>query len=91
MQGHSAANMVPIVAANRIGREAGQSCEISFFGGSFITGGTGALLADARNDNGVVTAAVDLHALQTARAALGLFRDRRPDLYLPLLSLDGSE
>ena len=90
MQGHAAANMVPVVAANRRGREQGRSCEVTFYGGSFVTDGTGALVAEAgRGEDGVVMARLDLDALRRARAAFGLFRDRRPDLYRPLLALDG--
>ncbi len=92
MQGHAAANMVPVVAANRIGTEAGASCTVTFYGGSFATDGTGALL-DVRGpgEEGLVLASYDLDALARARAAWGLFRDRRPDLYVPLLTLDGQE
>jgi N-carbamoylputrescine amidase len=92
MQGHAAANMVPVVAANRIGTEVGRSCSITFYGGSFATDGTGAIL-DQRGpgEEGLVLAQYDLDRLALARAAWGLFRDRRPDLYVPLLSLDGQE
>jgi N-carbamoylputrescine amidase len=90
MQGHAAANMVPVVAANRWAREQGRSCAVTFYGGSFVTDGTGAIVAKAgRGEDGVVTARLDLEALRRARAAFGLFRDRRPDLYRPLLALDG--
>lgn len=92
MQGHAAANMVPVVAANRIGTEVGRSCSITFYGSSFATDGTGAIL-DQRGpgEEGLVLAEYDLDRLARARAAWGLFRDRRPDLYVPLLSLDGQE
>ena len=90
MQGHAAANMVPLVTANRVGREAGESCAITFYGSSFIADETGAIVAEApRDERAVVTARFDLDAVAAARASWGLFRDRRPDLYAPLLTLDG--
>jgi N-carbamoylputrescine amidase len=94
MQGHSAANLVPVVASNRVGLERsldGKS-EITFYGGSFITDCTGAIvqLADDHADGVVLTHTFDLDANRTQRASWGLFRDRRPELYGALLSLDGS-
>lgn len=90
MQGHAAANMTPLVASNRIGREEGESCALTFYGSSFIADATGAKVAEApRDSRAVITARFDLEALRAARAAWGLFRDRRPDLYGPLLTLDG--
>ncbi len=92
MQGHAAANMVPVLAANRVGTEVGRTCSVTFYGGSFATDGTGAVLAARGPDEeGVLVVEYDLDRLARARAAWGLFRDRRPDLYLPLLSLDGQE
>ncbi len=92
MQGHAAANMVPLVASNRIGTEDGESCSLTFYGSSFIADETGAKLVEAdREGEAVVTQRFDLDALAARRAAWGLFRDRRPDLYLPLLTLDGQE
>lgn len=92
MQGHAASNMVPVIAANRIGTEAGESCSVTFYGSSFITDGRGEILAQAPRDAGaVVSATLDLDALALARAGWGLFRDRRPDLYVPVLSLDGQD
>lgn len=90
MQGHAGANYMPLIASNRIGREVGETCEITFYGTSFIAGPTGEILADAgRDKEAVVTATVDLDAIATARNSWGLFRDRRPDLYGALQSLDG--
>ncbi len=87
MQGHAAANMLPVVASNRIGVEQLAGSEITFYGGSFITDETGALLAQAtRAEPGIITASFDLTALRARRAAWGLFRDRRPDLYGRLLA-----
>jgi N-carbamoylputrescine amidase len=92
MQGHAAANMVPVVASNRVGTEEGQSCSLTFYGSSFIADGSGALVEEApRTGESVLTHTLDLDELASARAAWGLFRDRRPDLYVPILSLDGEE
>jgi N-carbamoylputrescine amidase len=89
MQGHSAANVMPVVAANRIGTEESAS-KLTFYGSSFITDGGGEIVAEApRDEQAVVTATFDLDALRANRAAWGLFRDRRTALYRGLLSLDG--
>lgn len=86
MQGHAAANLVPVAAANRIGTEVGASCTLDFYGSSFIAGPTGELIAAAdRHVPGVLTADFDFAALRRQRLAWGVFRDRRPDLYGRLL------
>ncbi len=91
MQGHAAANLVPVIASNRIGVERGQNTEITFYGTSFITDHLGAVLAQApRDEQAVITAKIDLDAIVEERAAWGLFRDRRPELYRPLMTLDGN-
>ena len=93
MQGHAGANLMPLVASNRIGREVGNNGEreLTFYGSSFIADATGAKVAEAgRDDECVLTASFDLAALRQMRQAWGLFRDRRPDLYGALLTLDGS-
>ncbi|WP_308387856.1 N-carbamoylputrescine amidase [Acidithiobacillus sp. AMEEHan] len=89
MQGHAAANVMPVIAANRVGREDGESASITFYGGSFITDGTGALLAQADLKEGFIHADLDLQAIARQRIDWGLFRDRRPDLYAPICSFDG--
>lgn len=90
MQGHAAANLVPVIASNRIGVERGKNTEITFYGTSFITDHLGAVLAQApRDEQAVITAKIDLDAIVEERAAWGLFRDRRPELYRPLMTLDG--
>ncbi len=90
MQGHAGANLMPVVAANRIGREVGRTCEITFYGSSFVADATGAKVAEAgRDDEAVVVATFDRDRLRTQRAAWGLFRDRRPELYGPIVTLDG--
>jgi N-carbamoylputrescine amidase len=90
MQGHAGANLMPLVAANRVGHEVGQTCDITFYGSSFIADNTGAKVAEAgRDGEAVIVATFDRDALRTQRAAWGLFRDRRPELYGPITTLDG--
>jgi N-carbamoylputrescine amidase len=90
MAGHAAANMVPVIASNRIGAERAENSEITFYGSSFICDATGDKIAEAdRVSAEILTATFDLDELAAARASFGLFRDRRPDLYGALLTLDG--
>ena len=93
-QGHAAANLMPLIASNRIGtehsRQHPRSLHIRFYGSSFITDASGAMLAEADQESeSVITASFDLDALQTARDDWFVFRDRRPELYGPLASLSG--
>ncbi|ELA9712734.1 TPA: N-carbamoylputrescine amidase [Vibrio parahaemolyticus] len=82
MQGHSAANLVPVVASNRVGTEVDDGIETTFYGSSFITDHTGAKIAEGpREGETIIYAEIDLAATAKARHAWGLFRDRRPDLY----------
>jgi len=91
MQGHAAANVVPLIASNRIGVERGQQYEMTFYGSSFIADPTGAKVAEAdRSNEAILTATFDLDAVRAQRHAWGVFRDRRPELYAPLLTLDGT-
>ncbi len=90
MQGHAAANIMPLVASNRVGTEQGEKHRLTFYGSSFIASHTGEKIAEAdRSGETVLTASFDLEAVRHYRQAWGVFRDRRPDLYHPLLSLDG--
>lgn len=90
MQGHAGANLVPVIAANRVGHEVGVDHEITFYGTSFITDHTGAIVSEAdRTTTEALLATFDLESIRRQRIGWGLFRDRRPDLYGPLLSLDG--
>jgi N-carbamoylputrescine amidase len=90
MQGHAGANLTPLIASNRTGREVGLTTEITFYGSSFIADPTGDKVAEAgRDGEAVLTATFDLDDARRLRQAWGLFRDRRPDLYGPLLTLDG--
>lgn len=91
MRGHAAANILPVVASNRIGTEvAPEGTAVTFYGSSFISDHTGQLLAKAdRHSEAVLTATVDLDAIRDLRASWGLFRDRRADLYGAVQTLDG--
>jgi N-carbamoylputrescine amidase len=91
MQGHAAANVIPVIASNRIGTEPGRKgTELTFYGSSFIAGPTGEKVAEAdRTTETVLTATFDLDGIAKQRSAWGLFRDRRPELYTPLLTMDG--
>ena len=90
MRGHAGANMVPVVAANRIGTETTDSVSMTFYGSSFIADHLGALVACAGRDaEEVLVHRFDLDACREYRQSWGCFRDRRPDLYGALLTHDG--
>jgi len=91
MQGHAGANVTPLVASNRIGTEPGaKGTSITFYGSSFIAGPTGEKLQEAdRATQSVLVQSFDLDEIAHMRASWGVFRDRRPELYAPLLTLDG--
>jgi len=90
MRGHAAANILPVVASNRIGTETAGNVAVTFYGSSFISDPTGQLLAKAdRATESLITATVDLDAIARLRATWGLFRDRRPETYRALTTLDG--
>jgi N-carbamoylputrescine amidase len=86
MVGHAVSNVVPVVAANRIGDESGQI----FYGSSFIADPRGDKRVElGRTDEGAIVATFDLDAIERARASWGFFRDRRPELYDVLTTADG--
>ena len=90
MQGHAAANMRPVIASNRTGKETVGAMSVTFFGSSFITDQTGAKLAEAgRDEEAVLSATFDLDRIARERAAWGVFRDRRPELYGAVMGHDG--
>jgi N-carbamoylputrescine amidase len=90
MQGHAAANVMPLVASNRIGVERGERYEMTFYGSSFIAGPAGEKIVEAdRSSEAVLTATFDFEEVRRQRHAWGVFRDRRPELYGPLMTLDG--
>lgn len=90
MQGHAAANLIPVIAANRIGEETVEPCEenggqkskLNFYGSSFMTDETGEILFGAgRDQEEILIASYDLDELAAKRLEWGLFRDRRPECY----------
>ncbi|MCH8552800.1 MAG: N-carbamoylputrescine amidase [Natronospirillum sp.] len=89
--GHAAANVMPVIACNRVGTEQQGNSKITFYGSSFIADETGTRVKEMnQSDTGVITHSFDLAELRTKRQAWGVFRDRRPDLYAPLLTKDGA-
>jgi N-carbamoylputrescine amidase len=92
MQGHAAANVMPLVGSNRIGTEKAMSSEVTFYGSSFVADQTGAIVAELdREHEGVANATFDLDEVAKARASWGLFRDRRPELYGVIVGHDGTD
>lgn len=104
MQGHAGANLMPLVVSNRVGAEHVGAATLTFFGGSFIAGIKGEIVSQVgassgvpegqmdphpQQVEGVVLATFDLDEVQKIRAGWGVFRDRRPQLYTPLLTSDG--
>jgi len=90
MQGHAAANIMPLIASNRVGREDDGAVSLTFYGTSFIAGHTGEILVDAdRASETHVTASVDLDETAAYRQDWGVFRDRRPEMYGRVMTLDG--
>jgi N-carbamoylputrescine amidase len=91
MQGQAAANLTPLIASNRIGMEEGKrGTSMTFYGSSFIADHTGGKVQEAaRTGEAVLVHTFDLDAIGRIRSYWGTFRDRRPELYGPLLTLDG--
>ncbi len=84
MIGHSVSNVVPVIASNRVGNEEGQV----FYGSSFISNHRGDKVQElGRKDEGVIVQTFDLEEIEKNRASFGFFRDRRPELYGPLLGV----
>ena len=95
MQGHAAANLMPVIAANRIGTETispdeenqNQTSALSFYGTSFLTDGTGAVVQQLSRDTaGIAAQTYDLDELEEMRMSWGVFRDRRPEYYRAISS-----
>ncbi len=90
-QGHAGANLMPLIASNRIGREEQDGYDITFYGSSFIADQFGAKVQELNEtEEGILVHRFDLDALEKIRSAWGVFRDRRPNLYGSLKTLDGS-
>ena len=86
MQGHSAANTIPVIASNRIGTEINEKFSMTFYGSSFITDGTGIKVKECSRDNEeYIIQKFDLDSIQEHRSSWGFFRDRRTDLYKDIL------
>lgn len=95
MQGHAAANIIPVMAANRIGTETVEPCEanggqcssLRFYGSSFITDASGAIMQDGKRDREeILSAEFDFAQIRKERPEWGLFRDRRPEQYTKIVS-----
>lgn len=87
MQGHAAANIMPLIASNRIGTETDET-SMTFYGTSFITDETGEIITQAgRTEESVLVAEFDLDALRDKRRGWGVYRDRRPEMYAPMMKL----
>jgi N-carbamoylputrescine amidase len=86
MQGHSAANLLPVIASNRVGKEK----TVKFYGSCFITDETGAIVAEGdQNTETCVTYTLNIDKVRFDRACWGLFRDRRPSMYETIITTDG--
>lgn len=82
MKGHAAANIIPVVAANRIGEEKEDNSSMTFYGSSFIASCEGEKLKEmSRTEEGFIIEELDLDYSNKKRYSWGIFRDRRPDLY----------
>ena len=86
MQGHAAANMTPIIASNRIGKEIADKTEMTFYGHSFISDETGEIKCECNDKSeGTILHSFNIDEIRISRASWGLFRDRRPELYDKIL------
>jgi N-carbamoylputrescine amidase len=92
MRGHAAANIMPVIASNRIGKESSNHLSLEFYGSSFISNHLGELICEAdRDSENIITHQFDLDKIALYRRDWGVFRDRRTDLYGNILSLDGNQ
>lgn len=86
MQGHAAANIMPVIASNRIGTETDDESSMTFYGSSFIADQTGTIVEEAdRETESVLVHEFDLDATAQMRREWGVFRDRRPEMYGTLM------
>ena len=89
-QGHAGANVMPLIASNRIGNEEQDGYDITFYGSSFIANQFGEKVAELNEtEEGILVHSFDLDELEKIRSAWGVFRDRRYNLYTPVTTLDG--
>ena len=92
MCGHAAANIMPVIASNRIGKESSNDLSMEFYGSSFISNHLGELVCEAdRESEKIITHTFDLDLITQYRRDWGVYRDRRTDLYKEILTLDGNK
>ena len=92
MRGHAAANIMPVIASNRIGKESSNDLSMEFYGSSFISNHLGELVSEAdRESEKIITYTFDLDLIKQYRRDWGVYRDRRTDLYNEILTLDGNK
>jgi len=92
MRGHAAANIMPVIASNRIGKESSNDLSMEFYGSSFISNHLGELVCEAdRESEKIITHTFDLDLITQYRRDWGVYRDRRTDLYNEILTLDGNK
>ena len=92
MRGHAAANIIPVLASNRIGTESDKDSAMTFFGSSFITDEDGNIAVElSRDEENIAIAEFDLKSIDKKRISWGVFRDRRPDLYGSIIKFDDSK
>ena len=92
MRGHAAANIMPVIASNRIGQESSNDLSMEFYGSSFISNHLGELVSEAdRESEKIITHTFDLDLIKQYRRDWGVYRDRRTDLYNEILTLDGNK
>ncbi|MCI2111087.1 MAG: N-carbamoylputrescine amidase [Bacilli bacterium] len=92
MKGHAAANLMPVLASNRVGLEKARGSSMRFFGSSFIADQHGEKAVEMnREEEGYRLASFDLEAIDEERRDWGVFRDRRPELYGDLIKLDATK
>lgn len=92
MKGHAAANIMPVLASNRVGEEKAKNSSMTFYGSSFIADCFGELVESMdKTEEGIRVHEFDLEQIKFERLSWGVFRDRRTDLYDPILKLDDSK
>ncbi|MDD3938591.1 MAG: N-carbamoylputrescine amidase [Bacilli bacterium] len=92
MRGHAAANIIPVLASNRIGTESDKDSAMTFFGSSFIADEDGNIAVElSRDEENIAIAEFDLKSIDKKRISWGVFRDRRPDLYGSIIKFDDSK
>lgn len=78
---HAIANGCFVASVNRVGKESGSK----FWGHSFVAGPFGEILAKAGSKEEIVVTEVDLRQVELQRQEWPFFRDRRIDVYQPIL------